>query len=117
MSSEAPVASATAELVQRKLAQFQRDNARVMARYYGPEGTGGQDTLRVIRQFLDLPLRTRQCQWEQTNQRFSTRHRHFRRVLRRHFARLIQWLENTPEHGLLDVVRELPEHEQLLLAA
>lgn len=111
------MASVTSELVQRKLAQFQRDNARVMARYFGPEGTGGRDTLRVIRQFLDLPARLRQTYWDQTHQRFSARHRHFRRILRRHFARLVQWLENTPEHDLLDVVRELPEHEQLLLAA
>ena len=64
-----------------------------------------------------MPERVRERKWHQTRMRFSARHRNFARVLRRHFAKLVQWLESTPEHDLLDVVREMREHDQLLLAA
>ncbi len=88
-----------------------------MARYFGPDGIRGVDTLRVVRQFIDLTPATRARKWQQTQQRFSARHRQFVRILRRHFARLVRWLESSPEHDLLDIVREMSEQDQLLLAA
>lgn len=88
-----------------------------MARYFGPEGNRGRDALRIIRQFIDLPPEVRASEWRQTQQRFAARHRRFPRFLRRHFAKLVQWLEIIPDHDLLDIIREMPERDQLLLAA
>ncbi len=104
-------------LVQRRLEQFQRDNARVIARYFGPEGHGHEGLLRVVRHFLEMPREVRAHEWEMTCARFSRRHRDLARVLRRHFAKLVRWLEVVEQLDLSSKIQELPERDQLLLAS
>ncbi len=104
-------------LVQRRLEQFQRDNARVIARYFGPEAQGGDSLVRVIRAFLEYSPQTRRYEWAMTQKRFASRHRDFARVLRRFFARLVRWLVTSGHVDLQQAVQNLPERDQLLLAS
>lgn len=103
--------------MQRRLEQFQRDNARVIARYFGAESQGSEGVLRVVRHFLTLTPQQRQNEWELTRHRFAARHRDFYRVLRRHFARLHQWLGLTEHADLAEQLSVLPETDMLLMAA
>lgn len=109
--------SETSPLVQRRLEQFQRDNARVIARYYGPEGQGGEGVLLVIRRLLDMEHAVREHEWAMTQRRFAARHRDLSQVLRRYFARVIQWLDTVGQVDLAERLRDLPESDQLLAAA
>ena len=109
--------SATTALVQRRLEQFRQDNARVIARYFGPESHGHDGILRIVAQLLDMPAEKRALEWEQTRNRFSSRHRDFSRVLRRHFARLIRWLDMTENLELSQRAQALEERGQLLIAS
>lgn len=111
--NEPVLTSQATPLVQRRLEQFQRDNARVMARYFAPD----RRSLPMIGQFLALGAEQRQEEWELTRKRFASRHRDFSRVLRRHFAKLHQWLLGQEQEALAGQIAELPEQDQLLLAA
>lgn len=104
-------------LVQRRLVQFQRDNARVIARYFGPDSQGSEGILRVIRQLLEMPPELRKQEWEATYHRFAARHRDLSQVLRRYFARLIRWLDQTENLELSGRIQALDEEDQLLIAA
>lgn len=104
-------------LVQRRLEQFQRDNARVIARYFGPEGQGSEGVLRVIRQFLEMTAEQRQREWKLTQARFASRHRDLEQLLRRHFAKLVRWLDQTERLDVSSEAQSLSEEDQLLMAA
>jgi predicted GH43/DUF377 family glycosyl hydrolase len=117
MSEKAALLSETSSLVQRRLEQFQRDNARVIARYSGPEGQSGEAILKVLNRFIDLDQEQRQEEWESTRRRFGSRHRDLPQTLRRHFAKLIQWLNSSGHEGMADRLIDMEEADQLLAAA
>lgn len=104
-------------MVQRRLEQFQRDNARVIARYFGPEGQGSEGILQLVGRFLGMSPERRQLEWQQTRQRFWTRHRDLSQTLRRYFARLVTWLDSQSHAELASQLRDLEETDQLLMAS
>ena len=103
-------------MLQRRLEQFQRDNARVIARYHGPQGRDAQGISLLLRRLLDLPREQRQQEWQLTFTRFASRHRGFKPTLRRYFARLVTWLESVGEFGIATELSNLCEIDQLLAA-
>ena len=115
--SEQAVAHESTPMVQRRLEQFQLNNARVIARYFGAESQGSEGLLHVIGGFLSYSEDVRKTEWEATQRRFASRHRHFSRVLRRFFARLVRWLEMNGNMDLVRLVQDLSERDQLLLSS
>lgn len=103
-------------LVQRRLEQFQRDNARVIARYFGPENQGKQSVCQMIDMVMAMEPELRHHEWRANRNRFASRHRDFVSVLRRHFSRLIRWLDHEGDAQRLEKVGGLDEQTQLLIA-
>ena len=104
-------------LVQRRLEQFQRDNARVIARFFGPFEQGSLRAVDAIGRFLEFDPAQRQREWSLVQRRFAARHRDLMQVLQEHFRRSLVVLDDTGHHDLVEQLRALGQTDQLLVGA
>ena len=115
--SKTGLSSETMQLAQRRLEQFQRDNARVIARYFGPNGGAQTSSLASILRVLEMSEAQRDQEWDLVRHRFASRHRNLHQILQEHFQRLLYFVQGHQQEELSARLRALSEQDQLLVGA